>query len=299
MKAKLSILIPIYNFNITEFIHELHKQSEASGIDFEILGYDDASGEKFRAENRKIASLANVRYVELKKNIGRSRIRNLLAKEAIYQYLLFFDCDSKITSGDFLKNYLDNMSPGKVIFGGRSYQPDPPLEKKKFLRWLYGVRRESAPSGLRKKNPYKFFMTNNFLIPREVFLSVLMNENLNGYGHEDTVFARELKQKKIQVEHIENPLCHIGLEETEEFLAKTRQGISNLKFLVEHGLIDEDVRILRYYRYFKKMNLLFFIKSLFRVFERNIRKNLLSDSPDLRYFDFYKLCLLAKEMERH
>lgn len=297
MKVKLSILIPIYNCHVTEFIHELHRQSLASGIDFEILGYDDASGEKFKTENRKISLLGNVRYVELEKNLGRSAIRNLLAREAAYENLLFFDCDSKITSPGFLKKYLDHISTEKVVFGGRCYQADPPGEKKKFLRWHYGVQRESTSAGLRRKKPYKFFMSNNFLISRKIFLSVLMNEEIKGYGHEDTVFAGELKRRGIEVEHIDNPLCHTGLEEAEEFLVKTRQGIANLKFLIQHGLIDEDVRVYRYYRFLRKMNLLFLIKLSFRVFERNIRNNLLSESPDLKYFDFYKLSLLAKEMD--
>ena len=39
----LSILIPTYNYNIEALVAELHAQSTACDIDFEILCYDDGS----------------------------------------------------------------------------------------------------------------------------------------------------------------------------------------------------------------------------------------------------------------
>lgn len=294
---KLSILIPIYNFDVTEFISELHKQSRSAGVEFEMLCFDDASEDKFKIVNRKVSFLDNVRYVELKENLGRSKIRNLLAKEAKSENLLFFDCDSKLTSRNFVKNYLENTFPGSVVYGGRSYEKNPPLDKNKILRWFYGVNREFVPVKKRKKNPYKYFLTNNFLIPQDIFFSIKMNEDLYGYGHEDTVFAQELKRKKIPIEHIDNPLCHIGLEDTGDFLAKTQQGISNLGYLISNNLVDKNVKIFRYYYFVKKFYLKFIVKFIFTLFQKQMKINLKSGSPKLANFDFLKLYWLIMEMD--
>ena len=39
----LSILIPTYNYDVEALVTELHAQSTACGVDFEILCYDDGS----------------------------------------------------------------------------------------------------------------------------------------------------------------------------------------------------------------------------------------------------------------
>lgn len=294
---ELSILIPVYNFDVNAFVSELHFQAEECGIDFEILCFDDASEERYKLINRNIQSLKKVVYRELEKNHGRSAIRNLLAREARAGLLLFFDCDSKIVSKDFIRNYKLNSSDKAVVFGGRCYEKAPPSDRAKFLRWYYGSVRESFPAEIRIKNPYRFFMTNNFMVPKKIFLSVLMNEDLKGYGHEDTVLARELKRRGIEIRQIENPLCHIGLEDAVEFLGKTEQGITNLAFLIRNNMLDEEVKIFRFYRAIAKMRMEFLIKFLGGLLWRKIEKNLLSTSPGLRYFDFFKLVLLVRKMD--
>ena len=88
----LSILIPTYNYNIEALVTELHAQATACGIDFEILCYDDCSTNlDLIASNKSINLLKNTSYKVLKSNIGRSAIRNLLAKDAHYDLLLFLN----------------------------------------------------------------------------------------------------------------------------------------------------------------------------------------------------------------
>ena len=49
----LSILIPVYNFDIIAFVTELHRLCEQEKIPFEIILLDDASDEKFKIKVHK------------------------------------------------------------------------------------------------------------------------------------------------------------------------------------------------------------------------------------------------------
>ena len=184
----LSVLIPVYNFNIVELVTDLHAQSSESGIQFEIICFDDASDDFFRNQNREILKLSNVAYDELPENVGRSKIRNSLAEASQFDNLLFLDCDSSLSSSNFIKKYIIHIENYHVVYGGRVYENFPPLSSEKKFRWYYGKKRESFTVEQRMYSPFKSFMTNNFLIKKKAFLSIRLNENIIGYGHEDTMF---------------------------------------------------------------------------------------------------------------
>lgn len=285
----LSILIPVYNFDIRDFVAELHAQASKCAVDFEIICYDDASEDRFKEVNRTVKTLSDVYYTELPENIGRSKIRNELAKNSRYGQLLFLDCDSKILSPDFISKYIVNCKGNLVIYGGRNYEAIPPVEQEKYFRWYYGIKRETFHVEKRKRHPYKSFMTNNFMIPKAVFLAVKFNENLSGYGHEDTLFGDTLHKNNITIHHIDNPLYHIGLEATNDFILKTEQGLQNLRFILTENLLTDDVRIVFYYRLAKRFWLSSLIHKIFNGLEKTIRHNLNSKNPQLLLFDLYKL----------
>ena len=102
----LSILIPVFNNKVVKLVKELHDQCVRAKIKFEILVFDDGSREKIKQENKALNGIFGVNYLELSENIGRSRIRNKLAKTAGFPYLLYLDADSKINSRKFIKNYI-------------------------------------------------------------------------------------------------------------------------------------------------------------------------------------------------
>src|SRR4030042_2590249 len=85
----LSILIPVYNFNVVRLVGEVHHQALNSGAKFEIIVVDDGSDIHYKEQNRIISKLQDIRYEELSENIGRSRIRNKLAGMAAFPCLLF------------------------------------------------------------------------------------------------------------------------------------------------------------------------------------------------------------------
>ena len=87
----ISILIPTYNAVCLSLIEKMYKQAIALRIPFEILLADDASCENIRQQNRKMTEWQGCRYLQQEENQGPARIRNYLASEARYPYLLFLD----------------------------------------------------------------------------------------------------------------------------------------------------------------------------------------------------------------
>jgi len=288
----LSILIPNYNFNVSTFVSDLHQQASQTNVDFEIIIIDDASKILFK-ENENLNNLSNVKYILNAQNIGRSQNRNKLAELARFDYLLFIDCDAAIKDPNFINNYIVHCKEDIVICGGTAYYNDPPKNKSQYLRWWYGKNREEKPANERNKNPNSAFSTFNFLIAKLTFELIGFRILEKSYGHEDTLFGYELKKQGIAINHIDNQLIHLGLDDTDTFLKKTEQGIFNLKYIYKEFKNDsdfiQDITLLRFYNVFKKARLTFLIKLPFYLLKNKIRKSILLGNKNLILFDFYKL----------
>jgi len=289
----LSVLIPVYNFDVVPFVQDLVNQCVSNNILFEIICLDDCSDKEFKAKNSVLGNQEHIIYEELPENIGRSKIRNRLAEQAKYENLLFLDCDSKINDTNFIANYIAEIDNKSVVYGGRNYEKNKPKNSAVYFRWWYGVNRETISSAERKKAVYNHFMTNNFCIPKSIFLSIKLDETLKGYGHEDTLFGIELKKNKVPINHIENPLCHIGLEDFETFISKTEEGIVNLNKLINQHKVDESIKLLRAYKKVKKLKIERYIFSYYKRNRSKILKKLQKETPSLKWFDFYKLGYLV------
>lgn len=290
----MSILIPVYNFEVFTLVEVLSNQALTSDIEFEIVCYDDGSTSAFKQKNKAISQFKGVIYKELETNLGRASIRNLLAKDAVYPYLLFMDCDSQVNTGSYLTTYLNELDPQTLLYGGRSYQLNPPENEAFYFHWFYGSSREVQVPEKRNENPYRSFMTNNFLIPKAIFEKIKFNESIRDYGHEDTLFGLALKQNQIKIKHLDNPLEHIGLEATEHFLGKSDVALKNLHRLSKSYPLENEVKSLRFLKKVKAAGLLKLTIFCYRIFAKRIRKNLYSKNVRLKYFDFYKLAFLAK-----
>ncbi len=293
----LSVLIPIFNFDTRALVHELHKQLSAAGVPFEIICLDDGSQVIFKSLNKQISSkYPHVCYQELPKNLGRARIRNVLAAKAQYPYLLFMDCDSRLVSPHYIEQYLQQLQEDTVLYGGRSYAAAPPSAFEFYFHWYYGSQREVSSAAMRTKQPYHAFMTNNFLITNSLFNKIRFDERLLQYGHEDTLFGLELQKRQVKILHIDNPLEHIGLEDSTVFLDKTRQGIQNLAWLANQHP-DLHTKLLHTWRKLKKWRLegltTLFLKALRPILLRNLQ----SRYPSLKIFDLYKLLLLLEAVK--
>lgn len=284
----LSILIPVFNFDISILVNALHQQGIACAVPFEIRVIDDNSEDSYKVINRSISDLTQVYYEELPKNIGRSAIRNLLAKKAGFDYLLFMDCDSKVVKQGYLNTYLHHLDPSSLLYGGRSYSLLPPENFKYMLHWQFGSKREVKKASERNANPYESFMSNNFLIPKSIFLSVQFDERLLQYGHEDTLFGMELKKRNIPILHLDNPLEHIGLEYVDQFLKKTNQSIENLWQLHINGN-TLPTKLMQTYLRLEQFQAVFLTKQILKRLRPLILQKLHGQTPNLKYLDLYKL----------
>lgn len=287
----ISICIPVYNFCVEKLVADIVKQAEALTVPSEIIVIDDASEDSYKTKNKNIERSRFVKYIELKENIGRSKIRNLLLNYASYENLLFIDCDAELNNTKYLQNYIDACDGKSVVVGGVAYSENyPGLDYS--LRWTYGHKRESTNAIERNIDSYKSFKTFNFAVPKQVFEKIFFDESVIGYGHEDTIFGLELKKAGIKIVHIENPLIHTGLETNEVFLKKTREGIDNLLKLIAAKKNDpEIVKNIKMLNVFTKLNPIFkiLIKYIYIITLPLIVHFLKKKTPNIYLFDFYKL----------
>lgn len=281
----LSILIPVFNYNVLPLVNELVKQCNSCGITFEIVCQDDASNSTENIQNQEINSFPNCSFFINETNLGRGKNINSLAKKAKYNWLLILDCDTFPTENNFIQNYISTISDsGNILFGGIIYEDKKP-EKKQRLRWIYGRERETSA-----------VLSSNLLIKKDVFLQFSFDESIIKYGYEDLLFFAVLKKNNFKINHIENPTFHLNLETSELFLAKTKTALENLVFLYNSKKISaEESKIIKAFELLKSLKLIGFTRFLFNKKRKTIEHNLLSENPSLFYFDLYKLgyfCIL-------
>ncbi|MEY8758270.1 glycosyltransferase family 2 protein [Chryseobacterium tongliaoense] len=298
---KLSICIPVYNFDVRELVSDLKKEIAVGSVEAEIILIDDASEDRFIQINRTLqAEVKN--FIFLEKNIGRSQIRNLFLYYSKGDYLLFLDCDGKIISENFLNNYIcfiEKNADTKVIYGGRNVSETLPDENH-HLRWKFAVERENHPVKFRLEKPYLSFQTNNFVIKKEVLEKVHFNPEFQKYGYEDLLFAMDLKSEKIRIDHIDNPIFNNDLEENKVYLQKVEESVESLSKMLRNKELNSklsEVKLVKAYQMIDKQPL----KPLFKVFfglqKERLKESLLKGNTSLRYLDFYKLGLLLEKME--
>lgn len=287
----LSIVIPVYNSDVRKLVQDLLFQAQGITVPFEIVLADDASHERFRFMNNQLQESKSVRIIQLTYNIGRSAIRNLLAREAAYPWLLFLDCDSGIPGTSFLAEYLANTGIEQVVCGGRFYGTASANKPEWKLHRKYGIKREQQPSADRNRSPYRSFMTNNFLIHKNIFREIGgFDERVREYGHEDTLFGYQLECKKIRLIHIDNPVEHLELETNRDFIQKSLGAAENLA-MIDIRLMDpgfhQSVNLLRFHDKMNASRLNHLTWLFLRPFLGLLQRILLS-IPSLRLLDTVK-----------
>ncbi len=297
----LSVCVPVFNTDVRALAAQLADQARDMDVPSEIIFLDDYSSPLFKGINREIAEIPGVLYEELKENMGRAAIRNYLARKASHPFVLFLDADSLLPDNDFLRRYLDCITKSRVVCGGTGYNNFPPGEET-MLRWVYGKKREQLTAQQRNRKGFAI-TANNFLIAREVILQHPFRENIHGYGHEDTVLGYDLSVSGIQVLHIDNPVLHTGLENSAEYLAKTRKAIENLWYISGNLVTDESFRnhsgLLRFRRRIQSLGLLAVIRWGYRLMNTSLQRKLNGKSPRLWMFDLYRLMYICELRSNH
>ena len=290
---KLSICIPVFNFDVNDLVKDLSEQIVSDRLDAEIILIDDASTESFFKINNNLKDKVS-RFIFLEENIGRSRIRNLFLDHITQSaYLLFLDCDGKIISKSFLKTYCDFIEKENpdVIFGGRQVSNIKPSSEY-GLRWKFATERENLPVQQRLISPYLDFQTNNFVVKRSVLERIPFNTSITQYGYEDLVFSKDLQDHSIKIDHIENPVFNNDVESNDVFLSKADESAKSLAQLIK---TDEnfdkvsDIRLVKAYLVLRKMGLIEMYLKIYRITKNRIIKKLLSGNVSLKMLDLYKL----------
>ena len=272
----LSILIPVYNWDCSRLISDLHSQGIAKGMQFELIVADDHSTKTEITDKIRetVSRLEKCRLIALEKNIGRSAIRNLLAENAEGQKLLFMDCDAEVCSTEYLSDYMKAASSADVVCGGVKH-PEMLPRNGVELRWKYEKKADKIRSAeCRGRNPYSRFTPFNFLISRDVFQSIRFSTEFTGYGYEDVLFGLELEKRGVSIIHIDNPLLHLGLEDNAVFLSKTENALRNLSARKEE--LEQGSTLLHHYSNICRLHLEPLLRTIATLSINGIRQNLLS-----------------------
>lgn len=280
----LSVLIPTYNYDCSKLVRDLSRQLPA---DAEIIVGDDGSTDPRGMEMLEgLTDIPQLRLWRAGTNLGRAAIRNRLAGMAQGEWLLFLDSDAEVCNREFIPTYLKHREADVVCGGTASPSVCPSQEVS--LRFLYESRYwKERSADVRQQSPFASFTTFNFMIRREVFLGVRFRENCKRYGHEDTLFGKDLERQGGTIVHINNPMVHIGLEPNERFLEKTEDGLRSLKEM--RDLLSDGSRLLSTVSKLERWHMTWSVRLFHAVFGKLIRRNLCSTHPILRLFSVYKL----------
>lgn len=279
----------------------LHRQCEPQGIAYEIVVADDGSPDRsFVERNREIERLGSVRYLVLPANIGRSAIRNLLAREARFAWLLFIDGDLTLDNPHFIERYVQasSLAPAgsnapatspaaPVIVGGIAIGGDPNRWRSN-LRYRYEKRCEAAHRAQgRSAKSHREFRTTNFLVRRDMILAYPFDENFHHYGYEDVLFGKTLHDNGVSIAHIDNPITLDDFEDNATFLRKNEEALRTLFAFSEQ--LDGYSTLLRYHHSLKALHLLPIVKLFYKMAGKAIKNNLQHNNPPIFLFNIYKV----------
>lgn len=234
----LSILIPVYNWNVTLLLRKILDEINGCSLDgkVEVIVLDDCStaadilrdNEKFIEENRH----AYLHYRRLDRNTGRSVVRNFLTEQAQGDYLLFLDCDVLPDSERFIREYLEYVQRNDhdVVCGGRSYLTRilPGTEYDYYE--YFGKKKEVKSAEVRNAMPWRHILTSNVMVRKHVYQKVPFNEQFIGYGYEDIEWGIRLA-KQWSILHIDNAASHLGLISKATAHEKMHQAVPNYLLL--------------------------------------------------------------------
>ncbi len=298
MIEELSILLPSYNNRCVELVEELQRQAALiPNLRYEILVADDGSTcLETLEQNRTIDRLPHCRLLLRGENTGRARIRNFLARQSQYRYLLFIDSDRQVAHGDYLLRYL-RCDDAAAVYGGTSIHPHAESADPGNLRWLYETAASKRNGAARRKeHPYFELCTCNLLVQRQWMVRCPFDERFSRYGYEDVLLGKKLYEQGATVQHIDNPICFAAFEPNSDFVRKTEDALRTLRdFRTD---LQGFSALLRTYERFRQWRLpLWLIRLWHKAFKNRERANLQSNKPSLLILKLYKLGFFDELMQ--
>lgn len=289
----LSVLIPTYNYAVSELVEALYNQLKVAEIDFEILCLEDGSNNDFIEKNRAIENFKNTRQLISNTNLGRTKARQVLCDSANYDWLLFLDADVMPKKSSFIQQYLDATPLGfEAVYGGFTYHKTKP-HKDYMLRWKYGRTNEEVKAHIRNQKPYKVIISANCLIKKRVFSLISSKIETKGYGF-DNYYGALLKENSIKVLHIDNEVYHLGIEKSNIYLTKKEQAAETLLQLTkDNKIVNHDNSLLTTFTHLKKLKLNYLFSLVFKIFGPLLKRNLTSKNPSISILQIYRISYMC------
>ncbi|MEZ5000392.1 MAG: glycosyltransferase family A protein [Bacteroidales bacterium] len=125
----ISVLIPVYNYDISSLVNCLHQAFDGTEEFREILIGADGCDQAHLKSYQPLEKLEGVRLIINQENIGRAGIRNRLAENASGDNLLYIDADALIEGNalPYIERYVRSLNLAPVICGGTAYRSVPPM----------------------------------------------------------------------------------------------------------------------------------------------------------------------------
>jgi len=230
----LSILIPVYNWDVRLLLNILHQQcstiTDSGSIEIRVL--DDGSSEKFDIVSLA-AELSLVTYEEFTENQGRVAVRNALLDKAKGEYVLFLDSDMLPDQDNFIRTYLDYAHEKyDIVCGGISYLQSNEADTSSSF-YLYKSRKTEALSAeVRSSAPWRYLFTSNCMLRREIVTSIRFDSRFKGYGFEDIEWAIRLATT-YTIKHVDNTCSHMGVMSKAKVCLNMRNSIENYRLLLD------------------------------------------------------------------
>ncbi len=289
----ISVLIPVYNWKISNLVNELLLQFNNVEYQWEFLIADDASDKVYTDENNEfINSLDNsrIKLFQHNNNVGNAANRNFLVKKASFTWLLFLDADVLPVNSNFIAEYVNIMAVTKANLIVGNLKNSNIIKHKKRLRYSYDAILDKTELAYRKENPHAQATTANFAIRKEI--AALKNFPLlrAQYGYVDTFFFLQFESNNFEV--IENPVYHLGIDSNEIYLKKTESAVINAYFLLQtQPKLASRIKLVKVYRKIRFIN--WFLYGIYTVFGFLIKKQLLSVKPSIKLLLIYKLLYIS------
>jgi glycosyltransferase involved in cell wall biosynthesis len=241
----LSVVIPTMNKCelLAQTLAALAGQDLGVAGTWEIVVVNDGSSDGTAAYlNSEIRNPdSRLVVVDPGQNVGRAKARNLGARQARGQFILFLDDDIVAPSG-LLSAHLQILmatencgtigyavTAGELIDAPHFYYMDS--------RGTARLHSGSAPA--------RFFVTQNAAVPREAFLAIGgFDEDFSAYGFEDMEVAFRLEDETgLQFRALPNPVpVHVHHHTVGEYLAKKvecgRHSLPHLARLHPHRIAE-------------------------------------------------------------
>lgn len=226
----------VITYNQAECLRELIDSinSQITEHNFETVIVNDCSTDQTGEYLSSLPAIENLIVINSERNLGRAGARNLGAKNASGDILIFVDGDLKL-SQRFVQNHVgfhrqhkeNSAAIGKVIY---SHQDA-------FSRYLQS--RGAARNPDTERVPFRYFVSWNFSLPRSLF------ERLNGFDinfltehhnvGEDLEFGYRLHHAGCRIAYLPSALAeHITKPSLEIMLEKRyKLGLEGLPLFME------------------------------------------------------------------